>query len=239
MVDPPCRSAVRAARWNGQAPQVTTGAARVSASHCQPSNCRAGTIDSGQHRDGESGGDEHPLAQRGDVGVGLLGGRRVVGRRRLLPGQLGGVAGARDGGHQVVRGDAVGEGDPRLLGGVVDGRDDAGHPVELLLDPGGAGRAGHPADRELDTATSAAGVTSSRGQLVAGLVDGLADGLLGQRLVADDSHGRRAALDQLDLDVAARRGARAARRSRRCTQWPQVMPSDAVGRGAAHVVASS
>src|SRR3546814_20639619 len=33
-----------AARWNGQAPHVTTGAARVSDNHCHASNCRAGTI---------------------------------------------------------------------------------------------------------------------------------------------------------------------------------------------------
>src|SRR5690606_13035730 len=33
-----------AALWNGQAPQTTTGAARVSESHCQFVNCSAGTI---------------------------------------------------------------------------------------------------------------------------------------------------------------------------------------------------
>ena len=36
----------QAARWNGQAPHVATGAASVSASHCQLSNCSEGIIES-------------------------------------------------------------------------------------------------------------------------------------------------------------------------------------------------
>ena len=40
-------------------------------------------------------------------------------------------------------------GDAGLLGRVVDGGGDPVHPVELLLDAGRAGGAGHPADREL------------------------------------------------------------------------------------------
>ena len=40
----PCRRLTHAARWNGQAPQTTTGAARTSESHCQNVNCSAGTI---------------------------------------------------------------------------------------------------------------------------------------------------------------------------------------------------
>jgi len=44
MVELPCRALAQAARWNGKAPQTTTGAARVSESHCQYSNCQAGTI---------------------------------------------------------------------------------------------------------------------------------------------------------------------------------------------------
>ncbi|CAM5270879.1 hypothetical protein SALBM135S_06589 [Streptomyces alboniger] len=44
MVAAPCRRLVNAARWKGRPPQTTTGAARVSESHCQESNCRAGTI---------------------------------------------------------------------------------------------------------------------------------------------------------------------------------------------------
>ena len=44
MVDVPCRRLVQAALWNGHAPQTTTGAARVSDSHCQFVNCSAGTI---------------------------------------------------------------------------------------------------------------------------------------------------------------------------------------------------
>jgi Cu+-exporting ATPase len=38
MVAAPCRALVTAARWNGSAPQTTTGEASVRASHCQLSN---------------------------------------------------------------------------------------------------------------------------------------------------------------------------------------------------------
>ncbi len=44
MVAAPCRAFVQAARWNDSPPQTTTGAARVSESHCQLSNCSAGTM---------------------------------------------------------------------------------------------------------------------------------------------------------------------------------------------------
>jgi hypothetical protein len=46
MVAAPWRAFTAAARWKGQAPQTATGDARVSASHCQFVNCRAGTIES-------------------------------------------------------------------------------------------------------------------------------------------------------------------------------------------------
>ena len=46
MVVARCRRFIAAARWNGQAPHTTTGAARVRASHCQLRNCHGGTIDS-------------------------------------------------------------------------------------------------------------------------------------------------------------------------------------------------
>src|SRR3954471_3436430 len=44
MVEVPCLRLTQAARWKGQAPQTTTGAARVRESHCQYVNCQAGTI---------------------------------------------------------------------------------------------------------------------------------------------------------------------------------------------------
>ena len=44
MVAAPWRRFVHAARWNGAAPHTTTGAARVSDSHCQCSNWSAGII---------------------------------------------------------------------------------------------------------------------------------------------------------------------------------------------------
>ena len=45
MVAAPWRRFIHAARWNGQAPHSTTGAARAKASHCQFVNCSAGIID--------------------------------------------------------------------------------------------------------------------------------------------------------------------------------------------------
>ena len=39
-----CLRLTQAARWNGHAPQTTTGAASVSDSHCQLSNCSGGII---------------------------------------------------------------------------------------------------------------------------------------------------------------------------------------------------
>jgi hypothetical protein len=38
------RKLVQAALWKGKAPQITTGAASVSDSHCQLVNCSAGII---------------------------------------------------------------------------------------------------------------------------------------------------------------------------------------------------
>src|SRR5690625_29649 len=46
MVDEPYRAARAAARWNGQAPHVTTGNESAAMIHCQPANCRGGTIES-------------------------------------------------------------------------------------------------------------------------------------------------------------------------------------------------
>ena len=44
MVTAPWRRFTAAARWNGQAPQSTTGAASASETHCHCGNCSAGTI---------------------------------------------------------------------------------------------------------------------------------------------------------------------------------------------------
>src|SRR5690625_5174223 len=45
MVEDPYRAARAAARWKGQAPQVTTGRENAVISHCQPGNCSGGIID--------------------------------------------------------------------------------------------------------------------------------------------------------------------------------------------------
>ncbi|SIH92822.1 Uncharacterised protein [Mycobacteroides abscessus subsp. abscessus] len=44
IVAAPCLRFVHAALWNGQAPQMITGAARASEAHCQYVNCSAGII---------------------------------------------------------------------------------------------------------------------------------------------------------------------------------------------------
>src|SRR5262245_53636785 len=44
MVAAPCRALAAMARWNGQAPQVATGVASVSETHCQAGNWAAGTM---------------------------------------------------------------------------------------------------------------------------------------------------------------------------------------------------
>ena len=44
VVDLP-RAALNAAEWNGHAPQVTTGRARIATIHCQPGKCQLMTMD--------------------------------------------------------------------------------------------------------------------------------------------------------------------------------------------------
>src|ERR1700682_785260 len=44
IVAAPCRRFDHAARWNGHAPQATTGTVRANESQCQYANCSAGTI---------------------------------------------------------------------------------------------------------------------------------------------------------------------------------------------------
>ena len=71
----------QAARWNGHAPQVTTGAARVRDSHCQASNCSAGTIARRTTGTVSTRRDEEPGAQGG----GLVGVRpRAAGATRRV-----------------------------------------------------------------------------------------------------------------------------------------------------------
>ena len=70
----PWRRLVQAARWNGQAPQTTTGAARVSDSHCQLVNCSAGIIAIAITGTVSDDRDQQPLPQRT--------GRVVLGRTR-------------------------------------------------------------------------------------------------------------------------------------------------------------
>jgi hypothetical protein len=45
MVAEPCRRLSAVARWNGHAPQTTTGVASASATHSQPAKCSAEIID--------------------------------------------------------------------------------------------------------------------------------------------------------------------------------------------------
>ncbi len=112
-------------------------------------------LEGGDHREqddgqGERGGDQQSLPQGGERRVGSRGRLLLAGRRGGRRGFLGGVAGLDDGRDQVRDPDAVAVGDVGLLGGVVHRGLDAVHPVELLLDAGRAGGAGHPADRKFD-----------------------------------------------------------------------------------------
>lgn len=73
MVAAPCRALVQAALWKGRAPQTTTGAARVSESHCQLSNWRAGTMESrttGRARAAETSSRWRSAASSGSRTVG-------------------------------------------------------------------------------------------------------------------------------------------------------------------------
>ena len=94
-----------------------------------------------RQRDGQSGRDGEPGAQR----MGAILGRRGVRRRARA------VAGRLDRADEIGDRDAAGvvrDGD--LLGRVVDGRVDPFELVQLPLDAGRAGGAGHPFERELD-----------------------------------------------------------------------------------------
>src|SRR3954447_4973888 len=153
MVAARCRALIAAAWWNGQAPQTATGAARVRDSHCQWRNCRAGTMAS--RTTGTDRTAETSSRCRSSL-VSSLGARSPVASSDQAlwaggGGRVGGVAGGLDGRHQCLR---VGRlwvvVDCRGLGGEVHGGGHAVQPVELALDPGSAGGAGHPADGEHD-----------------------------------------------------------------------------------------
>ena len=119
-----------------------------------------------QDRDAEDGGDDEPVAQGGELGIGLTGALVVVGGVGLgCGGDRGGVADRFDLGDDVVDGEAVGEGDGGLLGGVVHGCVDAVELVEALRDPGGARGAGHAADVEGDGRGGAGGRVGHRSHI--------------------------------------------------------------------------
>ena len=155
IVAAPWRRLAQAARWNGQAPQTTTGAARVSDSHCQFVNCSAGTIamsttgmvsaretSSRWRHDASSSGRRSPLVL----------GRRGRGHMRRA------VADRLDGRHEVVGADTTGViVDRGLLGGVVHRGRHAVEPVELLLDARRARGAGHALQRQVDMDRRAGG----------------------------------------------------------------------------------
>ena len=109
-----------------------------------------------QHEDRQrqSSGDEQPLPQRRRPRRPRRSRRTAVGLHRPHGArwcrERCGVTGGLDGGD---RGGHLGAGrqhDVGLLGRVVDGRLDPGHPVELLLDPGGARRARHATDLQIN-----------------------------------------------------------------------------------------
>ena len=158
MVAAPWRRLAHAARWNGQAPQVATGAASVRDSHCQLVNCSAGTI--AISSTGTVSATE--IASRWRRAASSAGSPSCLVRSRLAAGaadrpaccgRLGAVADGLDRGDQLVGHHTTGiEVDGRLLGGEVDGGGDPVELVEALLDPVGAGRARHAGQRQVDMA---------------------------------------------------------------------------------------
>ena len=75
----PWRRFAQAARWNGQAPQSTTGVASLSASHCQLSNCSAGIIETSRTGSERTRG-EISRKRSGAVSSGSAGASALVGR---------------------------------------------------------------------------------------------------------------------------------------------------------------
>ena len=114
---------------------------RAKEIHCHQGNCQAGTI---------------AIMITGRLSAAVMISRRRScrssrsGITRTLGRQCGVVAGLLDGLDQVLRGGAAADMNGRLLRRVVDRGIDAFDPVELLLDPGRAGRAGHALNVELD-----------------------------------------------------------------------------------------
>ena len=106
-----------------------------------------------EHRGGQQRGDNQPLPQGAFLGglAGRFGGLGGLLDRRRRRGR--GVAGGFHGTDQVVHAHRIGVLDVRALRGEVDRGAYPVHPVELLLDPGGTGCAGHPADLEFDDAS--------------------------------------------------------------------------------------
>ena len=146
------RTLSQAARWNGHAAHVTTGAASVSDSHCQASNCSAGIIDSATTGTVRIDRGEQPVAERpGLVRLAARVGSASPTRPPARGGQWRGrVADRRDLGDERV---GVGPGRDHHLGPlrrVVHARRDAVELVQPLLDAGGARGARHPADRQVD-----------------------------------------------------------------------------------------
>ena len=148
IVAAPCLRFAHAALWNGQAPHSTTGVARFSASHCQLSNCSAGTIE--MSSTGSDSSAERMSRWRSGAVASCSASRRAgVGRVGRRQDRL--VAGGLDGADELLGGDrARVELDPGLLGGVVDGRGHAVELVELALDAVRARGARHARDGQLD-----------------------------------------------------------------------------------------
>ncbi len=149
IVAAPWRRLVHAARWNGQAPHTTTGAASARLAHCQYVNWSAGTIAIAMTGTESTTAPTRRCRSDVQLGVGVV---RLVRRRDvgvLDAGKLGGVPRLLDLGDERGRVDARRDGDLRLLRRVVHGGGDALEAVELLLDPHGARGAGHPTDLEL------------------------------------------------------------------------------------------
>src|SRR6186997_3138982 len=108
MVALPCCRFSSVARWNGQAPQITTTQVRANEIHCHQGNCQAGTI---------------AITITGRLSAAVM-----ISRQRRA------VTGLFDRLDQGLRRGAAGCVDRRLLRRVIDGGVDTFESVELLLD---------------------------------------------------------------------------------------------------------
>ena len=137
-----CRAFSAAARWNGQPAQSTTGAARASATHSQPSNISSGTIETSASGTLSVTATRSRRCRRRSAASASP--RRAAGSDAEYPID----STARDQGDHVRTRRVVR--DRHLLGRVVHCRSNALETIQLALDARRTRGARHPTDVEVD-----------------------------------------------------------------------------------------